>query len=324
MIDRPTLFILGAGASKPYGYLTGAELRADIIKNFSNYFQKLENITPAASRDIKKFVDTFSKSSLISIDRYLSLNPATAQGGKMGITLSILNSEKNSSFREDIEDPNEDWYTYLFNRMMDGLNKRDDYKKFSENKVAFITFNYDKSLEYILYESFYHSFYQNRQDIEKNIENLISFPIIHVYGTVDEFKTLEWPGHNYRKDFKDFFSIENLSKGIMVIGEERAGESIKEQIKKLLPNYKRIFFLGFGYAKENLDAIDFAKNVSHKTFVYGTAKGMTKKEIKDISGYFPIIPGETYYIQETEESIDTTFRPTIKDINCLELLREYL
>jgi len=33
MIKTPTLFILGAGASKPYGYLTGAELRADIINN---------------------------------------------------------------------------------------------------------------------------------------------------------------------------------------------------------------------------------------------------------------------------------------------------
>jgi len=36
MIDTPTLFILGAGASKPYGYPTGAELRTDIVKQFVN------------------------------------------------------------------------------------------------------------------------------------------------------------------------------------------------------------------------------------------------------------------------------------------------
>ena len=31
MIDTPTRFILGAGASFPYGYPTGAELRAQIV-----------------------------------------------------------------------------------------------------------------------------------------------------------------------------------------------------------------------------------------------------------------------------------------------------
>jgi len=160
MIKTPTLFILGAGASKPYGYLTGAELRADIIKNYGNYYRKLKDDSQKelpdsleTYREIRAFVQIFSNSSISSIDKFLSLNPNAALYGKIGITLSILNSEKESRFREGVN-PQEDWYTYLFNRMTEELREPDDYKNFLKNNVAFITFNYDRSLEYILYESF--------------------------------------------------------------------------------------------------------------------------------------------------------------------------
>ena len=334
MINTPTLFILGAGASKPYGYPTGAKLRSDIINNFPADFLSLYGTKPPnmslnadiARERVEYFVKNFDDSSLTSIDKYLSINTKDSYIGKIAITLSILKSERDSCFNERIEDSNEDWYQYIYNRMTADLKMPEDHKHFFNNQVAFITFNYDRSLEYYLYNSFYHSFRQECTQIGNNIRDYVPFEIIHVYGTVGTLSLSDWYNNrqDYRRKFEFFNLVEARSKGIWVIGEEISGESIADQIKKLLPKYKRIFFLGFGYAKENLDAIDFAKNISDKTRVYGTASGMTKKEIKEISGYFPIIPGETYYLQDTEESIDTTFRPTIKNINCRELLREYL
>jgi hypothetical protein len=321
MIDKPTLFILGAGASQPYGYPTGEKLRTDIINNYGNYYRKLKDVSqkdvpnvPHTYREIQAFVQIFSNSSITSIDKFLSLNPAAAAYGKIGITLSILNSEKESQFREKAN-PDEDWYTYLFNRMMEGLKKPENYKEFSKNKVAFITFNYDRSLEYILYDSFYHSFYQSRNDIKNNIEEFVPFPIIHVYGTVAKFNTLDWPKHDYNNDYYDnYLLIENLSKGIKVIGEERVGESVKDEVKKLLPAYKRIFFLGFGYAQENLDAIDLIQNIDAKWKIYGTAKGMTPKEIRSIKNRLPI----------KKNTLGEGAYATIEDMNCYRLLREYL
>jgi hypothetical protein len=330
MIDIPTLFILGAGASKPYGYPTGAELRADIINNYSKYFDRLKDVVQRdlgnalhIGRQIKKFVDIFSKSSISSIDKFLSLNPNYAACGKIAITLSILNSEKTSRFRVDMETANEDWYTFLFNKMMDGLNKPNDYENFCKNKVAFITFNYDRSLEYILYDSFFHSFHQNRKDIEFKIDNLVPFPIIHVYGTVDKIKTINWPAHNYRADFDNYLLIEELSKGIRVIGEERTGESTKDQIKKLLPSYKRIFFLGFGYAQENLEAIDFLNNVTEDMQIYGTAKGMTRKEITDI---IISIPSKNKVVMKAPDGrfIPLNSSVVIENINIVDLFKKYL
>jgi len=209
--------------------------------------------------------------------------------------------------------------------MTSSFNRPDDYKHFCENKVAFITFNYDRSLEYFLYDSIYHAFYEKRHEIEKNVDAFIPFPIIHVYGSVDEISPSDWyhDSCNYYGNFNYFELVEKLSKRIRVIGEERADNEIKEKVRELVKNYKRIFFLGFGYAQENLEAIDLLKKINYKTtFVYGTALGMTRKEIKDISMHFPVIEGETYFVEG--EKIDTGFYPKIEYKNCRELLREYL
>ena len=281
---------------------------------------------PRILREIKTFVNIFSRSSITSIDKFLSLNPVLAYYGKIGITLSILSSEENSSFGVDIEDPGEDWYSYLLNRMMEGLNKPDDYKNFAKNKVAFITFNYDRSLEYILCDSFYHSFHQNRIEIERNIEKLIPFPIIHVYGVVTKFKTSDWPEHDYKNHYyENYLLIEELSKGIRCIGEERTGDSVKDQIKKLLPDYKRIFFLGFGYAQENFDAMGLLNNIDLTWKIYGTAKGMTDKEIKDVRNRLPVSKGAVRSVgQIHHRDPDKRIDAIIEDENCFDFLREYL
>lgn len=332
MIDIPTLFILGAGASSPYGYPTGSELRTDIIKKSSDYFAGMQSIIRLSTGNsykiqeiISRFVDTFSESPLESIDKYLSLNPGIAPYGKMAITLSILNCERNSTLPGNIKNPSRDWFFYLFNRMMDGLIYPGGYKKFRENKVAFITFNYDRSLEFFLYNGFYNSFHQDKDEFIGNIEEYVPFPIIHVYGQVD---TLNWPDHNYRYeyDFKDYELIKRLSEGISVIGEEREGKSIKEQIKELLPVYKRIYFLGFGYAQENLDALGLYANIDHEWTMHGTAKNKTNGEIRDIKKRLFNIRGNTRGGVKLLKPLVGTKEDAgsiIEDDDCLFLLREY-
>ena len=335
MIDTPTLFILGAGASKPYGYLTGAELRADIIEYFANDFSSLSDINsiniPFDALDVREkigpFVKNFDESSLTSIDKYLAINTDDSYIGKIAITLSILKSERDSCFNEKIDDSNEDWYQYLYNRMTDDFKKPEDHKHFFKNQVAFITFNYDRSLEYYLYNSFYHSFSQQRTQIKNNIRDYVPFEIIHVYGTVGTLSLSDWYDNirDYRHKFGYFNYLKDKSKGIWVIGEESSGVSIKDQIKKLLLKYKRIFFLGFGYAQENLDAIDLMNNIDHTSKIYGTAKGMTTKEIRDVNNCFLVTKGTLHSVgnvrhRENDKYIDAI----IKDAGCYQLLREYL
>ena len=170
MITEPTLFILGAGASKPYGYPTGRELRKQIIKESPKYFGNTLDKTPRIpdhnkhirNVELGKFVHAFEKSSVESIDKWLSFNPKFSDYGKIAITLCIKHSETTSHFREVMpsEYYSQDWYTLLFSRMASGLKGPKDLDKFKNNRVAFVTFNYDRSFEYFLHESFVHAFWQ--------------------------------------------------------------------------------------------------------------------------------------------------------------------
>jgi hypothetical protein len=77
MIKTKTLFILGAGASNPFGYPTGAKLRDLIIEqkerrsilNVLNVYGD-DDIKPF-ERHQESFIDEFRKSSVYSIDSFL-------------------------------------------------------------------------------------------------------------------------------------------------------------------------------------------------------------------------------------------------------------
>jgi hypothetical protein len=167
MIKEPTVFILGAGASCPYGYPSGRELRQQIIGLFPNDFKVF--IEPLEERigsrdfgmmqqEVEPFVLKFNKSSTKSIDLFLARNPEFMLLGKYAIIFRIFAAEKDSKFRDDVARKDQDWYLYLLERMTDDLITKNDYTRLSENKISFITFNYDRSLEHFLYESLINSF----------------------------------------------------------------------------------------------------------------------------------------------------------------------
>ncbi|MFH1081655.1 MAG: hypothetical protein V1766_15575 [Pseudomonadota bacterium] len=332
MIDVPTLFILGAGASKPYGYPLGTELRTEIINNFLMIFSGIINMSPLRERDknehlrgAKDFIEHFAKAPVTSIDKYLAFNPSFKYYGKIAITICIVQREMQSTFLDQMEEPfkKQDWYRLLFNRMISTFNGPDDYKKFPENQIAFITFNYDRSLEHFLFSSFQHNFWQQRGKFERTLKDYLPFPIIHVYGQCAQFIQEPISGLrlnteiDYGETVADFETFKSLSSGIHVVGEERSDNQLQSRIHELIKQYKRIFFLGFGYADENLEALGFQDIIDINWKIYGTAHGMTKKEIEQvrrslIRNFKSDIPFEMF------------LNPYVEDKNSHDLLREYL
>ena len=148
MIDIETVFILGAGASNPYGYPTGKGLCDDICSNFKSNFHNIIKSDNDNTRykignliyDPDKFCRNLEDAHTPSIDLWLARNPDFSHIGKLAIILSIFDAERKSKFREDIES-GQDWYSYLYHRMTSSLVDPDSYKNFRTNKVTFITFN---------------------------------------------------------------------------------------------------------------------------------------------------------------------------------------
>jgi len=324
MIETRTVFILGAGASHPYGYPTSNELIDWIRISFIDSSEQQLLSTPMMIDhwpEAHQFIDVLTRSRTPSIDLFLSRNPEFATMGKIAVACAILTAEMGSTFREAMsrDKAKFDWYTVLLTRLTEDLTKKTDYDRLADNRVSFITFNYDRSLEHFLSESLIHSFHGTSPEGIRRI--LQAIPIIHVYGQV---APLDWQefcdaetgiphGTNVNQ-----VSVPDLIDNLHVMYEERRDPDL-ERSRTLLSEADRIFFLGFGYAKENLEILGLPDALRPGQYVYGTAMGLTQKEIERIEMLLrqglkrPQNPG--HVLGEIHLN---------RDFDCVALLREHL
>jgi hypothetical protein len=281
MITENTVFILGAGASNPYHYPTGAELRDQLCGEFLldlNYLLTGSTLFDSNNkpREVSRgemLAKAFRESKIKSIDRFLAVNNELSDIGKIAITISILNAEKKSSFEDDLPD---NWYYYLYNRLIDTFKTADAYKQFRNNRATFITFNYDRSLEHYFFCSL-RNLFANAPE-EDIIKELNDIPIYHVYGKIDD---LPWQGgsNNYGSNYYWDY-VKTIKDNIKIIFERDTVET--DKIKFGIHNAQSIYFLGFGYDETNMKTIGLPESLNAGQRVYGTAFGATNKEINDV------------------------------------------
>jgi len=344
MIDKRTVFVLGAGASCPYGYPSGSLLRKNIC--LSDNFKTTElyaNINREAkdrlSQDIKTFISAFNRSHNQSIDFFINNNPKFAPTGKYIIAFEMLKSEQNSHFGEHAEVKQEesrtpspylsvkdnilrretfqggDWYFYLFNQLLRELPKKGGLPDFSDHRIFFITFNYDRSLEHFIYDSLRNSFTEVSED--KIVQSLRKLKILHVYGQILPFK---WQGQEQGVDYQppvDGPLLQRASSNIRTIYEEKQNPDLIEA-QNFLKQADEILFLGFGYAPENMEVLGLPKLIPPRCKVYGTAFNMIDEEVKRL--YVRLHGGRTrdknIYLAPTDTQIYA--------LDCLMLLKKCL
>lgn len=320
MITEDTVFILGAGASCPYGFPDGKELRREICEYLVNdidaYFDRYDDVRSRMDRrtfQAKDFITKFKKSNTKSIDLFLSRNPKLMELGKWAIILRILDAERKSKFGLETIDENQDWYSYLYDKLTNEFIVKEDYYHLEDNKVSFITFNYDRSLEYFLWESYFNSFHEIGS--KEKYEQIKKLNIIHLFGQISG---LEWQDSDTKLEYRiDPYSvvIEKISKNLHILYEETENPKL-EEAKKLIENTKRIFFLGFGFAPENINILQIPKILNRNQKIYGTGYGLYPEEIeKRKKSITPEVPDIASFQNRNIH---------IEKCDCLELLRKYL
>lgn len=315
---KNAVFVLGAGASCPYGFPSGKELRQEICGHYvseythylNTYKRTIVPIMPQEQHKAREFTDTFRESSTQSIDLFISRNPEFRDMGKRAIIFRILGDERGSFFGEAMgENATQDWYTWLFGKLTDELVKKGDYERFGENDVSFITFNYDRSLEHFLYRSLVKSF--NGIPADRIQEQLEQIRICHVFGRVGP---LEWQAKDGGVEYGAPVAstdVDALCNNIRIVYEEEDSPELKEA-RNVLSTASRVFFLGFGYAKENLDALKIPKVLANCAEIDGTALGFTKGEIEAVK--YLSFKGHPALLAAG----------AIENLDCLALLRERL
>jgi hypothetical protein len=332
MIEHDTVFIMGAGASVPYGYPTGKKLRHNIIYSSKGMLDNLIHKNSLVPNDllsvydsqINEFIDDFKRSATPSIDLFLSRNRKYEVIGKLAIAITILYAETKSKFVEDIDEKFQDWYSFLLDRMTNKLPKAEDYKRFSKNKVSFITFNYDRSFDYFLHDSLIHSFTEIDRD-NSNFSEIIPFPIIHIYGSLSNLPWQEKNAYYYRKgkldeSIRDFEMIYSMSKNIRIIQDRIRSQEI-ENAKDLISKAQKVFFLGFGFADENLKVLGIPQLITSEHTVFATVLGFSEKRINDLRHHFRLNCGIESN-QEKQAFIDASLH--LEPIDCKDLLDKHL
>ena len=258
-----TVVILGAGASKPYGFPLGYELVTLILRALDN---EIDNFYHWGfdNKLIHDFKDAITRSKPIAIDDLLVQRREFVEIGKLTIA-SVLTRFENEIYlyKRGIED---DWYEYFFNHVR-GLPT-----PLMENQFSFITFNYDRSLDHFLNRAA-DSHFENSDP--KRMTAIQKIPILHIHGNLG---LLPWHGGSlYFAPQTSIDVIHEMGQNLKLTSEELDNDIIAKA-QTLIQEADRVRFLGFGYHETNMDRLDFIVNAKNCNDVNGTAYGITDVE----------------------------------------------
>ncbi len=252
----------------PYGFPSGKDLveqicaatlphvvssRTGMAKSLEmNQITKLFH-SQFGTNTTEEFGNALYLSQKPSIDTFLEHRKKFIDIGKFAIALLILDKEIKDNIIS-FESRGKGCYQYLFNTL------NTSWEGFATNKVSFITFNYDRSLEQYMYISLKNSYGKTDEECS---ELLSSIPIVHVHGSLGalrwqrkdgiQYGQLQYYYAHHSKWLLGFMSL--ASKQIKVITEDQAQSEEFQTAVNFLLNAERIYFLGFGYNAVNLQRL---------------------------------------------------------------------
>jgi hypothetical protein len=245
MITKPTVLVLGAGASAPYGFPVASELKEQICSAFvkdSTGTRLLHEGSEIPMNVFLEFRDAFHKSGQSSVDAFLEHRPQFIEVGKFAIAYCLIPYESEEVLFRITGSRGGDWYQYVSEKL------NTSFEKFGENRLAVITFNYDRSLEHYLFTTLRHAHGRNDEECAQMLRKI---PIHHVYGQLSRHPYPDQEARPYTADRSKYTNVGYAARGITLLHDKAKPEL--DAARDLLKNAERICFLGFSYHPLNLE-----------------------------------------------------------------------
>lgn len=264
----------------------------DSIKFLENFLERIKDVDPPV------------------IDYFLGQNPDLQDIGKLMIAWVILDREREYSSDKpgnrnrqrliaaspvrpenpiDIKKYKDNWYRFVLYKIVGGCKTSGELVN---NKVHFVTFNYDVSLETFLYRGLRAIKFLRGND--KDIDSFLKERFIHVYGQVrhDHFTSFEYikepPSNKIIQGYKEILDrAYEASKGIRTIeagelsGDKNGNEKEREQAGEIIDKAQCVYILGYGFDDNNSKRLNLAEGLSLESAgrVYEENDQYNKKEI---------------------------------------------
>ena len=173
------------------------------------------------------------------------------------------------------------WYGTLLDAM-----RVNTIRDVHSNHVTFITFNYDRSLEFFLYETIRARTKAFAEEVAKAINNVI--PIYHVHGKFgrlpwqdDDAVIIQYDGKT-QSDISD--TVKKAASGL-TFTHESSSNQVSAPIKFAIAGAEEIICLGFGWHAAVIEKLGLgAEKVVVK--VCGTGSGMQEGELRTAKSSF--------------------------------------
>ncbi|MCH8821991.1 MAG: hypothetical protein IH984_00640 [Planctomycetes bacterium] len=273
MITANTVLILGAGASKPYGFPTGRELLDIICREMGEETGAsvimLQKTGRVGLDHIGRFREHLFKSSKQSVDAFVERQPDFLEIGKLAIAQALLPLERHVKLI-DICRRTDSWYQFLYNKMDYGFDE------FGENTLSILTFNYDRSLEEYLFTALKYSYNRDDKATKKVLRRI---PIVHLYGQLSIHPAMSDDPSVIREYGANPSSFVKAAEGIKIISELDPDDDEFKRARELLSKADRVCFLGFGYDERNVKRLKVAAEGNRK--VFGTTYKLGDGQILD-------------------------------------------
>jgi len=286
MINHETVLILGAGASIPFGFPSGRELKNQAIE-LSRRDIKHEDFSSLlkaglTEKNIREFGEALNSSGVQSVDRFLEYRQEFIETGKAIIALILIKCENESLLFNT--SPNQHWYEYLYSKLAISLDE------FASNKLRIITFNYDRSLEFFLTKALANT---HGIELEEAHTTLLNIPIIHVHGQLG--KLVFGDSMELARQYKSVVNSTTMlsclrEDGIKIIHEADPATREFTSARTLLIQAERIICLGFGYDRTNLYRLGMLNLTSDESnhrirnvMIIGSSYGLTHNECNNHS-----------------------------------------
>jgi hypothetical protein len=267
-------FILGAGASKEFGYPLGSELKKDILDKLNPKSTMFAGLLGAGNSadDVVEFKKSLFRADYGTIDQFVAAqhrHPEIQRIARQAIALSI------SSFENDdrlFGLPGAHWYK----RLIDFLRNRPDLLK--RDNLSFFTFNYDRSLEHYLHETVSRG---GGGFSENFLREFFHGNFVHVHGTVGYLPWQTAPQGSVIRDYgatMDPNTVRNISHNLLTPDQE---VTLSGELLGRIFEADVVVIMGFGFHQQNMDKIQFAKLATQegkKVFVTVQALDTQKRD----------------------------------------------
>jgi hypothetical protein len=286
MLTKPTVFILGAGASCDCGYPLARELMFTISDNSvlwneynisPNRKNPFYSILNCSRIDFERFCYVLKRSAAQSIDIFLENTPEYVDIGTCAIAAQLISCENIETLLGD-RDKNKRWYEQLFN----GLGRRGKEFEDSISHVSFLTFNYDRSLEYYFLHTIQNTF---DRVLREAAEQTARIKIIHLYGQLGPSLGISSIGRDYLPTITPDI-IRSAASQIIIPDKRFTPTNDFLEAYKILHNAYRIIFLGFGFHPENVQRLIHGAEISENCKIIGTSKGMGRAQVQETESMF--------------------------------------